>query len=132
MRGRSRILPRDADCDYFLQVFKHTSVGDRYIRASLVMRIAQLTIAKVRREVIKCTISVADAEHLIQSWRNHYAVFSNRADIALNELNQLYDWPPESKVARSFSWNPTPKTSDPNSQSRCAQLQQRGRCADHR
>jgi hypothetical protein len=108
MRPRSWFLPRDADCDYFLQVLLHTSVGDRYIKALLVMRLAQLTIAKARREVIKCTMSCADAEQLIQSWRDHYALYSDRASIALDELNQLYDWPPESKVERSFVWEPLP------------------------
>jgi len=106
MSRAASFLPGDADCDFFLGVLSHTSIGERYHKALLVMRLMALEIRIMRWELARGRMPKAEADHWIADRQGMYAKYSRRASVALDELNLLYDWPPESKVARAFIWEP--------------------------
>jgi hypothetical protein len=102
----AKFRANDPEWIYFERELKHTPVGDLYKRASLIMRIAFLKITLLKHDATQCVIPQSQAKQGMQEWRNIYAHWSNQASMALDELTGAHNWPPESAVDKSFSWQP--------------------------
>ncbi len=97
---------KDPEVRFFFQQLRHTLLGSHYYMRCMEMRIAFLEIRNIEFKARRGEIPRARARALIDDWRQSYAATSRYASEALDKLTENYDWPSDSRVDRSFQWQP--------------------------